>query len=170
MSMSRGDAAPARLTHTDAAGEARMIDVTDKSATRRVAAAGGVIRMSAQAFAAIRDNTIAKGDVLGVARVAGIMAAKHTSSLIPLCHPIALSHVGVEISLDETLPGVRVEAEASAAGNTGVEMEAIVAATIALATIYDMAKSADRAMVIEEVRLLRKSGGRSGTYVATSAR
>jgi cyclic pyranopterin phosphate synthase len=145
-----------------------MVDVGDKHPTKRVAVAGGAIRMSARAFTAIRDNTIAKGDVLGVARIAGIMAAKQTSNLIPLCHPIALSHVGVELSLDETLPGVRVSAEASATGSTGVEMEAIVAATMALATVYDMAKSADRAMVIERVRLLSKSGGKSGDYVAVN--
>lgn len=159
------DADRARLTHTDAAGEARMMDVSDKSATRRIAIAGGAIRMSSDAFAAIRDNTIAKGDVIGVARVAGIMAAKRTAELIPLCHPVALSSVDVSLSLDEALPGVRAEATAVATGPTGVEMEALVAVTIALATIYDMAKSVDRAMVIADVRLLRKSGGKSGDYI-----
>ncbi len=159
------DADRARLTHTDATGEARMVDVSDKSATRRIAIAGGAIRMSSDAFAAIRDNTIAKGDVIGVARVAGIMAAKRTAELIPLCHPVALSSVDVSLSLDEELPGVRAEATAVATGPTGVEMEALVAVTIALATIYDMAKSVDRAMVIADVRLLRKSGGKSGDYI-----
>lgn len=156
----------ARLTHTNASGEARMVDVSTKPDTRREATAAGTIRMTPAAFAAIRGNEIAKGDVLGVARLAGIMAAKRTSDLIPLCHPIALSHVDVILSLDESLPGVRAEATATATGATGVEMEAIVAATIALTTIYDMAKSVDRSMVIGDVRLLRKSGGKSGDYAA----
>lgn len=122
--------------------------------------------MTPEAFAAIRDNSIVKGDVLGVARIAGIMAGKRTAELIPLCHPIALSYIDVVLALDDSLPGVRVEATAVATGPTGVEMEAIVAVTIALTTVYDMAKSADRAMVIGEVRLLRKSGGKSGDYSA----
>ncbi|MEO6864271.1 MAG: cyclic pyranopterin monophosphate synthase MoaC [Gemmatimonadaceae bacterium] len=160
------DADHTRLTHTDVTGEARMVDVSDKPDTRRIAIAGGTIRMSSDAFTAIRDNTIAKGDVLGVARVAGIMAAKRTAELIPLCHPIALSSIDVSLSLDEALPGIHAEATAVATGPTGVEMEALVAVTIALTTIYDMAKSVDRAMVIAEVRLLRKSGGKSGDYIA----
>lgn len=155
-----------RLTHTNAGGEAHMVDVSLKPATRREATAAGTIRMTAGAFAAIRDNAIGKGDVLGVARLAGIMAAKRTSDLIPLCHPIALSHVDVVVFLDDSLPGVRAEATAVATGATGVEMEAITAATIALMTIYDMAKSVDRAMIIGDVRLLRKSGGKSGDYIA----
>lgn len=159
----------ARLTHTNASGEARMVDVSAKPDTRREATAAGTIRMTRAAFAAIRGNEIAKGDVLGVARLAGIMAAKRTSDLIPLCHPIALSHVDVLLSLDESLPGVRAEATATATGATGVEMEAIVAVTIALTTIYDMAKSVDRSMVIGDVRLLRKSGGKSGDYAAVEA-
>ena len=160
------DSASGHLTHTDAAGQAHMVDVSAKMATRRTAVAGGTIRMSTSALAAIRDNAVAKGDVLGVARVAGIMAAKRTSDLIPLCHPIALSHVAVVLALDDSLPGVRAKATAITTGSTGVEMEAIIAVSIALATIYDMAKSIDRSMVIGDVRLLRKSGGKSGEYVA----
>ena len=156
-----------RLTHTDDAGAAHMVDVSGKTDTRRIATAGGTIRMSHDAFTAIRDNTIAKGDVLGVARIAGIMAAKRTAELIPLCHPIALSQADIVLSLDEALPGVRAEATAVATGPTGVEMEAIVAVMISLTTIYDMAKSVDRAMVIGDVRLLRKSGGKSGDYSAS---
>jgi cyclic pyranopterin monophosphate synthase len=156
---------PQSLTHTDADGSARMVDVGGKPETRRVATAGGTIRMSHDAFTAIRDNTIAKGEVLGVARIAGIMAAKRTADLIPLCHPVALTNIDVALSLDETLPGIRASATAAATGPTGVEMEAIVAVTVALTTIYDMAKGVDRAMVIGDVKLLRKSGGKSGHYV-----
>jgi cyclic pyranopterin phosphate synthase len=143
-----------------------MVDVSAKTPSRREAVATGTIRMTPVALAAVRDNTIAKGDVLGIARVAGIMAAKRTSELIPLCHPVALSQVEVSLAIDESLPGVRGQATAIATGATGVEMEAIVAMTIALTTIYDMAKSADRSMVIGEIRLLRKSGGKSGDYIA----
>jgi cyclic pyranopterin monophosphate synthase len=155
-----------RLSHTNAAGEARMVDVSSKADTLRTATAGGNIRMSAAAITAIRDNAIAKGDVLGVARIAGIMAAKRTAELIPLCHQIALSHVDITLSIDETISGIHAEATAVSTGATGVEMEAIVAVSIALATIYDMAKSVDRSMVIGGVRLLRKSGGKSGEYTA----
>lgn len=157
-----------RLTHTDGAGEAHMVDVSSKPDTRREATAIGSIRMTQGAFEAIRSNAIAKGDVLGVARIAGIMAAKRTSEMIPLCHPIALSHIDIALTPDESLPGIRGEATAAATGATGVEMEAIIAVTIALTTIYDMAKSADRSMVIGDVRLLRKSGGKSGDYTAES--
>jgi cyclic pyranopterin phosphate synthase len=143
-----------------------MVDVGGKADTRREATAAGAIQMSHDAFASIRDNTIAKGDVLGVARIAGIMASKRTAELIPLCHPIALSSIDVVLFLDELLPGVRIQATAVATGPTGVEMESIIAVTVALATIYDMAKSADRAMVIGDVRLLRKRGGKSGDYTA----
>lgn len=158
------------LSHTNAAGEAHMVDVSAKTASRRTAVAGGNIRMSAIALAAIRDNDIAKGDVLGVARVAGIMAAKRTAELIPMCHTVALSHIGVELLLDDTIPGVTVRATSVATDVTGVEMEAIVAVMVALATIYDMAKSVDRSMVIGEVRLLKKSGGRSGDYLAETTK
>lgn len=156
-----------RLTHVDASGAARMVDVAAKPDTRREATAAGTIRMAHGAFVAIRDNAIAKGDVVGVARVAGIMAAKRTSELVPLCHPVALARVDVQLDLDDSLPGVRAEATAVATGKTGVEMEAIIAVTVALATVYDMAKSVDRSMVIGDVRLLRKSGGKSGDYDST---
>jgi len=155
-----------RLSHTNAAGEAHMVDVSAKAETLRSATASGNITMSAVAVAAIRDNMIAKGDVLGVARIAGIMAAKRTADLIPLCHQIALSHVDVVVSIDDSISGIHAEATAVSTGTTGVEMEAIVAVSIALATIYDMAKSVDRSMVIGGVRLLRKSGGKSGEYAA----
>ncbi len=155
-----------QLSHTRESGEARMVDVSAKAETLRTATASGSITMSRSAMTAIRNNSIAKGDVLSVARIAGIMAAKRTSELIPLCHPLALSHVDVTLEIDTELPGVRVEATATTTASTGVEMEAIVAVSIALATVYDMAKSADRAMVIADIRVLRKSGGRSGNYVA----
>ena len=143
-----------------------MVDVSAKPATHREAVAVGCIRMTPNALNAIHHNTIAKGDVLGVARIAGVMAAKRTAELVPLCHPVALSHVDISLTLDHSLPGIRVEASAVTVAQTGVEMEAIIAVTIALVTIYDMAKSADRGMVISDVRLLRKSGGRSGDYSA----
>ena len=142
-----------------------MVDVSAKSPTDRVARATGAIRMRAATLAAIRDDTLAKGDVLTVAQVAGIMAAKRTAELVPLCHPIALSDVQLVLSLDDTLPGVRVEATARTTGPTGVEMEAITAVSLCLVTLYDMAKSVDREMVISDVMLVEKSGGRSGRWV-----
>ncbi|MCX5763555.1 MAG: cyclic pyranopterin monophosphate synthase MoaC [Gemmatimonadetes bacterium] len=154
------------LSHISAKGTAHMVDVGAKTATTRRAVAAGSIRMSAAAFAAVRDDGIKKGDVLGVARIAGIQAAKRTAELIPLCHPLAITSVEVECTLDATLPGVRVQAAVQTVGQTGVEMEAMTAASVALLTIYDMAKSADKAMVIEQVRLLEKSGGKSGTFRA----
>ncbi len=157
---------PARLTHSDERGRARMVDVSSKEDTRRTATASGSITMSRKAFDAVRGNAIAKGDVIGVARIAGIMAAKRTPELIPLCHPIAISSVEVDLSLDEALPGVRASATVVCTGATGVEMEAVFAVTVALTTIYDMAKSADRAMRIGDVRLIRKTGGKSGDYSA----
>lgn len=152
------------LTHVGADGEARMVDVSAKAETSRMARAAGAIRMRAETVAAIRDNALAKGDVLAVARIAGVMAAKRTAELIPLCHPLPLTDVQVTLSLDASLPGVRVEATARTAGRTGVEMEAITAVAVTLVTVYDMAKSQDRGMVITEVRLLEKSGGRSGHW------
>jgi cyclic pyranopterin phosphate synthase len=152
------------LSHVDAEGQARMVDVTAKPETHRVATAGGTIRMKSATLDAIRGNMLAKGDVLGVARLAGIMGAKRTAELIPLCHPLALNDVDVRLTLDATIPGVRVEATIQTVGRTGVEMEALTAVSIALLTIYDMAKAADRDMVIENIILLAKTGGRSGTY------
>lgn len=141
-----------------------MVDVGAKADTARVARASGSISMSRDAFDAIRENRIGKGDVLAVARIAGIMAAKRTSDLIPLCHPVALSVVTVDFELDPDLPGVRVTTAASTVGKTGVEMEALTAASVALLTLYDMAKAMDRAMVIGEICLLEKSGGKSGDW------
>ncbi|MHB1313041.1 MAG: cyclic pyranopterin monophosphate synthase MoaC [Gemmatimonadaceae bacterium] len=154
------------LSHVNRAGEASMVDVSAKTATARMARAGGHIRMSAAALHAVRDNTVAKGDVLAVARIAGIQAAKRTAELIPLCHPLPLTDVQVRFTLDESLPGVRCEAEARTVAPTGVEMEAITAVAVALVTIYDMAKSIDKGMRIDAVRLLEKTGGKSGTWVA----
>lgn len=152
------------LTHTDADGSARMVDVGDKVETPRIARAEGAIIMSADALSAIELNTLAKGDALSTARIAGIMAAKRTSELIPLCHNIPLTDVGVDIEIEKSLPGVRVTSRASSRGRTGVEMEALTAATVALLTLYDMAKSIDRAMEITSVRLIFKSGGKSGDW------
>ena len=158
-----------RLSHVGAGGEAHMVDVGAKPATERFAAAEGAVRMSAAACALVAANAVAKGDVLAVARVAGLMAAKRTAELIPLCHPVALSHAAVELAVDPALPGVRVRATASTVAGTGVEMEALVAATAALLTVYDMAKAADRGMVVEGVRVVEKRGGRSGSWRAGSA-
>jgi cyclic pyranopterin phosphate synthase len=154
------------LSHVNRAGEASMVDVSAKPATARAARAEGRIRMSADALRAVRDNALAKGDVLAVARIAGIQAAKRTAELIPLCHPLPLSDVQVRLTLDDALPGVRCEAEARTVAGTGVEMEAVTAVSIALVTVYDMAKSVDKGMVIEGIRLLEKSGGKSGLWRA----
>ena len=156
----------ADLTHVGAGGEARMVDVSAKPETERTARAAGAIRMRAETLAAIRDNALAKGDVLAVAKVAGVMAAKRTSELIPMCHSLPLTDVQVTLSLDAALPGVRVEATARTVARTGVEMEAITAVAVSLVTVYDMAKSHDKAMVITDIRLLEKSGGRSGHWSA----
>lgn len=153
-----------KLTHLDDAGNAAMVDISAKNATMREAIAEGRITMSADALAAIRDGAVKKGDVLATARIAGIMATKKTSELIPLCHPLALSKVAVDFEFEAT--GIRVTALARLTGQTGVEMEALTAASIALLTIYDMAKAIDKAMVISDVRLLSKSGGKSGDWRA----
>jgi cyclic pyranopterin monophosphate synthase len=153
-----------KLTHLDDSGAAHMVDVADKPATAREATAEGTITMSPEALAAIRDGTTKKGDVLAVARIAGIMAAKKTSDLIPLCHPIALSSVTVDFAFGEDI--ITATATARTTGPTGVEMEALTAISVALLTIYDMAKALDKAMVIDNVRLLAKSGGRSGNWQA----
>ena len=154
------------LSHVAADGTARMVDVGTKPDTARMARATGSITMTPTTLDAIESNTVAKGDVLGVARVAGIMAAKRTADLIPLCHPIVLTDVAVDLSIDRTLPGIRVSATASTVGKTGVEMEALSAATVALLTIYDMAKAMDRTMVIGQVRLAEKTGGASGPFAS----
>jgi len=154
------------LSHVGPDGSARMVDVGNKPDTERDATAEGAVRMSPVAFAAVQNNAISKGDVLAVARLAGIQGAKRTAELIPLCHPLALEVIEVEPVLDEALPGVRITATARATGKTGVEMEALTAIAVACLTVYDMVKSADRGMVVEEVRLIHKSGGRSGVYTA----
>jgi cyclic pyranopterin phosphate synthase len=153
-----------KLSHVDAAGRARMVDVADKPITVRTAVAEGAIRMSAEAYRLVADQAIAKGDVLAVSEVAGTLAAKRTAELIPLCHSLGLDHVEVDASLDESLPGVRVRALVKAVGRTGVEMEALTAVTVTLLTVYDMVKAADRAMEIERVRLLEKTGGAHGDW------
>ena len=152
------------LTHVDADGSAKMVDVSGKSHTLREARAGGTIIMKQETLETIRANGIKKGDVLGVARVAAIMGAKRTSEIIPLCHSIPLSDVGVEFALDDSLPGIRVESHARTTGQTGVEMEALTAVAVALLTIYDMAKAIDRGMTIGSIELLEKTGGKSGTW------
>lgn len=152
------------LSHINSAGEASMVDVGGKALTDRVARARGSIRMSRETLAAISANTLKKGDVLAVARVAGIMAAKRTPDLIPLCHPIPLTDVQVELSADDALPGIIAEATARATWKTGVEMEALTAVTVSLLTIYDMAKSLDREMELNDISLLQKSGGKLGDW------
>lgn len=152
----------ADLTHLDAEGNARMVDVGGKAETRRLAVATGRIRMSAEALTAIRDGDVPKGDVLAAARIAGIMAAKKTAELIPLCHPLALDSVTIDFAFEED--AVRATASAALTGRTGVEMEAMTATSIALLTIYDMAKAIDKGMVIEAVRLIEKQGGKSGHW------
>jgi cyclic pyranopterin phosphate synthase len=154
----------AKLSHVAPDGTARMVDVSAKADTARMARATGHITMSRATLDAITGNTIAKGDVLGVARLAGIMAAKRTSDLIPLCHPLPLTDVGVTVETDPSLPGVRVEAVAKTVGKTGVEMEALSAVTVALLTVYDMAKAMDRGMTIGDISLAEKTGGVSGAY------
>ncbi|MCB4861956.1 cyclic pyranopterin monophosphate synthase MoaC [Sphingobium sp. PNB] len=153
-----------KLTHLDEEGSAHMVDVSAKATTARKAVASGRISMSPDAAAAIEQGLVKKGDVLAVARVAGIMAAKRTANLIPLCHPIPLSSVSIDLDLDGS--GVTVTATAKTAGQTGVEMEALTAASVALLTVYDMAKALDKGMIISDVRLLAKSGGKSGDWTA----
>jgi cyclic pyranopterin phosphate synthase len=154
------------LTHIAASGEAHMVDVSAKDETERVALAEGRIAMKPATLQMILRGDAKKGDVLGAARIAGIMAAKRTHELIPLCHPLLLTSVDVEITPDETLPGLIVQARVKTRGQTGVEMEALTAASVGCLTIYDMAKAVDRAMRIENVRLLEKSGGKSGDWRA----
>ena len=154
------------LSHFDAAGQAHMVDVGDKPATRRVAIAQGSIRMQAATLALIVGGNAKKGDVLGIARIAAIQGAKKTSDLIPLCHPLALTRVAVEFEIDNSLPGVHCKVEVETIGRTGVEMEALTAVQIGLLTIYDMCKAVDRGMIISEVGLREKIGGKSGHWVA----
>jgi cyclic pyranopterin monophosphate synthase len=154
------------LTHFDAAGRAHMVDVGAKAETLRVARAGGAIRMQAATIALIESGSAKKGDVLGVARVAAIQGAKRTSELVPLCHPIAITRIAVEFEIDRAAGEVRCTAQVETVGRTGVEMEALTAVQVGLLTVYDMCKAADRGMVIGDVRVLEKRGGKSGDWVA----
>ena len=153
-----------KLSHLDEAGRARMVDVGDKPESARTATAEGMVRMSREAFEQVAAHTVAKGDVLAVAEVAGVMAAKRTGELIPLCHPLPLDVVTVEARLVPELPGVAVTATAKVTGRTGVEMEALTAVSVACLTVYDMVKAIDREMVIDAVRLLSKTGGTRGDW------
>jgi cyclic pyranopterin phosphate synthase len=163
--MARKDSKPrAALTHIDAKGEARMVDVSAKPATERMAVAEGCVVMRKATLALIISGHAKKGDVLGTARLAGIMAAKRTSELIPLCHPLALSKVTLDITIDKKLPGCVVRATVKVAGPTGVEMEALTAVSVACLTIYDMVKAVERGVRIESIRLIEKKGGKSGHY------
>lgn len=159
----------AELTHLGADGAANMVDVGEKPETRRTAVAEGTVTMRPETLRLILAGNAKKGDVIGTARLAGIMAAKRTHELIPLCHPLLLEKVSVEIEPDDSLPGLRVSALARVSGKTGVEMEALTAASVACLTIYDMAKAIDRGMVVGGIRLLEKTGGRSGDYSAGAA-
>jgi cyclic pyranopterin phosphate synthase len=155
-----------RLTHVSEAGEARMVDVSGKAATARAATAEGFVAMAPETLSLIEKGEASKGDVLAVARIAGIMAAKRTHELIPLCHPLSLTKVAVHLEPSVAPPGVRVTAEVKTEGPTGVEMEALTAVSVACLTLYDMLKASDRAMSFEGIRLLQKSGGRSGDFRA----
>ncbi len=158
-----------RLTHLDERGQARMVDVGDKTVTNRIAVARGLVHMQPATLAAIVNGGIPKGDVFAVARVAGIMAAKRTSELIPLCHPLPISSVSIRFEPDEARSTVLIESTVKVTGNTGVEMEALTAVSIAGLTIYDMCKAIDRGISVDEVHLVEKSGGKSGTYRADDA-
>lgn len=155
-----------KLTHIDADGNARMVDVSDKDVTRRTATAGCRVVMQPETIALIREGSVKKGDVLFVARLAGIMGAKKTSELIPLCHPLLINKADVELSIDEPANAVVIEATVRVDGKTGVEMEALTAASVTALTVYDMVKAVDRGTQITDMRLLHKAGGKSGTYEA----
>ena len=154
------------LTHFDAKGDAHMVDVSDKAVTSRVAVAEGYIKMAAETFAIITEGRAKKGDVIGVARLAGIMGAKKTPELIPLCHPLPITKVAVELTQEPDLPGLRIEATVKTTGQTGVEMEALTAVSTAALTVYDMSKAVDKAMEISGIRVVLKDGGKSGRYEA----
>ncbi len=154
------------LTHFDSKGDARMVDVSEKPATDRIAVAEGFVRMTEETLAVIAEGRAGKGDVLSVARLAGIIAAKKTSDLIPLCHPLNLTKVELDFAAKPGLPGIRVEATVRSSGQTGVEMEALTAVATACLTVYDMVKSVEKSMVIENIRLVLKDGGKSGRYEA----
>ena len=157
------------FTHIDKNGHVRMVDVTEKNPTLRVAVAGGSVFMKPETFRMIRDQKVKKGNVLETARIAGIMAAKKTSELIPMCHPLNLTHVQVGFEPDETDSRIRIEASVRTIDQTGVEMEALTAVSVAALTVYDMCKSYDREMTVSSIQLLEKSGGKSGTYKRTTS-
>jgi cyclic pyranopterin phosphate synthase len=161
-----GPDAPSALSHFDAAGQAHMVDVAAKAETHRVARASGVIRMRPETLALIESGTAAKGDVLGIARIAAIQGAKRTSELVPLCHPLAITRIAIEFEVSRGASEVRCTAQVETVGRTGVEMEALTAVQVGLLTIYDMCKAADRGMVIGDVRVLEKRGGKSGDWTA----
>ena len=154
------------LTHFDASGQAHMVDVSAKPVTARIAVAEGHIVMTAATLALVREGRADKGDVLGIARIAGIMGAKRTADLIPLCHPLPVTKVALDLTPDDTLPGIRISATVKTSGQTGVEMEALTAVTVAALTLYDMLKSAEKSMQISGIRLVLKDGGKSGRYDA----
>ena len=156
----------ADLTHFDADGKAHMVNVGEKPSTDRMAVARGQIRMAPETLAKIEEGSFGKGDVLGVARLAGIMGAKQTATLIPLCHPLGLDHVAVDLKADPDLPGIVITATCKVTGRTGIEMEAMTAVSVAALTVYDMCKAVDRGMVIDNIRLTHKSGGKSGVFDA----
>ena len=156
------------LTHFDATGQAHMVDIGNKTDTHRIAVAQGKIRMQEATLALIASGNAKKGDVLGVARLAAIMGAKRTSDLIPLCHPLAITRIAVDFELDHNLPGVQCRAQVETVGKTGVEMEALTAVQIGLLTIYDMCKAADKGMVMEQIQVLEKQGGKSGDWKVTA--
>jgi cyclic pyranopterin monophosphate synthase len=156
----------AGLTHFDAGGKAHMVDVSDKAATDRLAVAEGHVVMSATTLALVTEGRAEKGDVLGIARIAGIMGAKRTSDLIPLCHPLPITKVAIDLTPDPSLPGVRITATVRTAGQTGVEMEALTAVSVAALTLYDMLKAAEKTLRIEGIRLRLKEGGKSGRFEA----
>lgn len=155
------------LTHFDAKGDAHMVDVSDKDITSRIAVAEGHIKMQRETFEIITEGRAKKGDVLGVARLAGIMAAKRTADLIPLCHPLPITKVSVDLEPDDSLPGIRITATVKTTGQTGVEMEALTAASTAALTVYDMSKAVDKSMEIGGIRVVLKDGGKSGRYEAS---
>ncbi|MGB1236161.1 MAG: cyclic pyranopterin monophosphate synthase MoaC [Planktomarina sp.] len=159
---------PVSLSHITADGSAHMVDVSGKNATMRSATAQGLVVMTAETLALISDGKAAKGDVLATARIAGIMGAKKTSDLIPLCHPLPIKKVTLDLDLDTDLPGVRVTATVKTQGQTGVEMEALTACSIAALTLYDMLKAADKGIVLQDIRLQEKHGGKSGSWVAST--
>ncbi len=157
----------AELSHFDGQGHAHMVDVSDKAVTARVAVAEGYIKMSSETFEIIQKGTAKKGDVTGIARLAGIMATKRTAELIPLCHPLPITKVAVDLTPAPDLPGLRIEATVKTAGQTGVEMEALTAVSVAALTVYDMVKAVDKSMTITDIRLVLKDGGKSGRYEAS---